>query len=196
MNAKSSKTEENDRYHFCNTRTLPTSCDLSKKNLLSEWVMVTHLLVLAFLVRFYAALHTGIEVDEPIYRDAAAMVLAHIQALPDSLINNPMKQDTSTIALLYGYPSIRPAYLHPTIPFLYHPPFYLWLLAEWFKLWEAPATLLDASPVYSLHSFYFYHSIFSSKIFLTRKSLFLPSFLLDTIPGLFLPIRQFTWRTL
>ena len=134
MNAKSSKTEENDRYHFCNTRTLPTSCDLSK-NSLSEWVMVTHLLVLAFLVRFYAALHTGIEVDEPIYRDAAAMVLAHIQALPDSLINNPMKQDTSTIALLYGYPSIRPAYLHPTIPFLYHPPFYLWLLAEWFKLW-------------------------------------------------------------
>ncbi len=97
--------------------------------------MVALLLGLAVLLRFYAALHTGVEVDEPIYRDAAATVLAHIQALPGSLIDKPTQQNLTAMALLFGYPSIRPAYLHPAIPFLYHPPFYLWFLAGWFSLW-------------------------------------------------------------
>jgi len=76
-----------------------------------EWVIVGLILAVVLAARLYAAFHTGLEVDEPIYRDAAALVLQ------------------------YGYPAIRPAYLHTTIPFLYHPPFYLYLLAGWFKLW-------------------------------------------------------------
>ena len=78
-----------------------------------EWGIVGLLLAIALLVRLYAAFHTGLEVDEPIYHNAAVL------------------------ALRYGYPSIRPAYHHPVIPFLYHPPFYLFLLMNWFKLWES-----------------------------------------------------------
>ncbi len=80
---------------------------------IQEWVIVGLFLAIALLVRLYAAFHTGLEVDEPIYRNAAAL------------------------ALRYGYPSLRPAYHHPVIPFLYHPPFYLFLLMGWFKLWES-----------------------------------------------------------
>lgn len=112
-----------------------------KKVSLSEWGMVALLLGLAFLLRFYAALHTGVEVDEPIYRDAAATALAHIQALPGSLRDTPIQRSSTAMALLFGYPSIRPAYLHPTIPFLYHPPFYLWFLAGWFWLWNSTSYL-------------------------------------------------------
>ncbi len=80
---------------------------------IQEWVIVGLFLAIALLVRLYAAFHTGLEVDEPIYHNAAAL------------------------ALRYGYPSLRPAYHHPVIPFLYHPPFYLFLLMGWFKLWES-----------------------------------------------------------
>ena len=80
---------------------------------IQEWGIVGLLLAIALLVRLYAAFHTGLEVDEPIYHNAAVL------------------------ALRYGYPSIRPAYHHPVIPFLYHPPFYLFLLMNWFKLWES-----------------------------------------------------------
>src|SRR6266700_1129907 len=71
---------------------------------IQEWVIVGLFLAIALLVRLYAAFHTGLEVDVPIYHNAAAL------------------------ALRYGYPSLRPAYHYPVIPFLYHPPFYLFLL--------------------------------------------------------------------
>ncbi len=77
-----------------------------------EWLAVGFLLVIAFLARWYAALHAGLEVDEPIYHNAAVQLLQ------------------------YGVPSIRPAYQHPIIPFLYHPPFFFFLLAGWFRLWN------------------------------------------------------------
>jgi 4-amino-4-deoxy-L-arabinose transferase-like glycosyltransferase len=82
-----------------------------RHSLVREGMMVGFLLAVALLVRLYTAWHAGVEVDEPIYRDAAALTLQ------------------------YGYPTIRSAYLHPMIPFLYHPPFFLFLLAGWFKLW-------------------------------------------------------------
>jgi 4-amino-4-deoxy-L-arabinose transferase-like glycosyltransferase len=78
---------------------------------LGEGIIVAFFLALAFVVRYFAALHAGLEVDEPIYRDAAESLLK------------------------LGYPAIRPAYLHQTIPFLYHPPFYFYVLAGWFYLW-------------------------------------------------------------
>jgi 4-amino-4-deoxy-L-arabinose transferase-like glycosyltransferase len=81
------------------------------RSLLWEGLIVAFFLALAFVVRYFAALYAGLEVDEPIYRDAAEFLLK------------------------LGYPSIRPAYLHPTIPFLYHPPFYFYVLASWFYLW-------------------------------------------------------------
>lgn len=76
-----------------------------------ELLSVGLLLLVAFLARWYAALHTGLEVDEPIYHDAAQGLLQ------------------------YGFPTIRPAYNHPITPFLYHPPFFFFLLAGWFRLW-------------------------------------------------------------
>src|SRR5579859_7189010 len=75
------------------------------------------ILCAAFVLRFYAALHTGIEVDEPIYRYAAAY------------------------AAQYGFPASRPAVGQPTIPFLYHPPFSLWLFALWFRIWGSTSFL-------------------------------------------------------
>ncbi len=89
----------------------PALSSQKQHSAIQEWVIVGLFLALALLVRLYAAFHTGLEVDEPIYRNAAAL------------------------ALRYGYPSLRPAYHHPVIPFLYHPPFFLFLLADWFKLW-------------------------------------------------------------
>jgi hypothetical protein len=77
-----------------------------------EKIIVGLLLIVGFLVRWFAALHTGLEVDEPIYHNAAVLLLH------------------------YGVPVIRPAYLHPLIPFLYHPPFFFYLLAGWFALWH------------------------------------------------------------
>lgn len=85
---------------------------LKPQRVKQERVIVGLLLVAAFLVRWYAALHTGLEVDEPIYHNAAAQLLQ------------------------YGVPVIRPAYLHPLMPFLYHPPFFFYLLAGWFRLWS------------------------------------------------------------
>jgi 4-amino-4-deoxy-L-arabinose transferase-like glycosyltransferase len=80
-------------------------------SIMQEWGIVGLLLLIAILVRVFAAFHAGLEVDEPIYRNAAAL------------------------ALQYGFPTIRPAYLHPVTPFLYHPPFFLYFLAGWFELW-------------------------------------------------------------
>ena len=76
-----------------------------------EWLAVGCLLAIAFLTRWYAAMHAGLEVDEPIYHNAAIQLLR------------------------YGFPTIRPAYQHPITPFLYHPPFFFFLLAGWFRLW-------------------------------------------------------------
>src|SRR5437016_4075519 len=76
-----------------------------------ESMIVGFFLIVAFLVRFYAALHTGLEVDEPIYRNAAASLLQ------------------------YGSPGIRPTFLHQFVPFLYHTPFFFYELAGWFYLW-------------------------------------------------------------
>src|SRR5260221_6364267 len=95
----------------------PALSSQKQHSAIQEWVIVGLFLALALLVRLYAAFHTGLEVDEPIYRNAAAL------------------------ALRYGYPSLRPAYHHPVIPFLYHPPFFLFLLADWFKLWGSTSYL-------------------------------------------------------
>ncbi len=95
----------------------PALSSQKQHSAIQEWVIVGLFLALALLVRLYAAFRAGLEVDEPIYRNAAAL------------------------ALRYGYPTIRPAYLHPVIPFLYHPPFFLFLLADWFKLWGSTSYL-------------------------------------------------------
>jgi hypothetical protein len=87
-------------------------------NVLSgERFIVGFLLVFAFLSRWYAALHTGLEVDEPIYHNAAELLL------------------------IYGVPVLRPAYLHPLTPFLYHPPFFFYILAGWYYLWHSTSYL-------------------------------------------------------
>lgn len=86
-------------------------------NIIQEWGIVGLLLLIALLVRLFAAFHAGLEVDEPIYRNAAVLTLQ------------------------YGYPTIRPAYLHPFTPFLYHPPFFLFFLAGWFQLWGSTSYL-------------------------------------------------------
>jgi 4-amino-4-deoxy-L-arabinose transferase-like glycosyltransferase len=83
-----------------------------RARLRTEWLTVGLLLVIAFLARWYAALHAGLEVDEPIYHNAAVQLLQ------------------------YGIPSIRPAYQHPLTPFLYHPPFFFFLLAGWFSIFN------------------------------------------------------------
>lgn len=75
------------------------------------------LLAIAWAARYFAALHAGIEVDEPIYRSAAAY------------------------AAQYGFPALRAAYHRQTIPFLYHPPFFLLILAQWFRLWHSTSFL-------------------------------------------------------
>ena len=82
-----------------------------------EMSLVIAAIVLAFGLRLFAGLHAGLEVDEPIYRYAAAYA-AH-----------------------YGFPAVRAVVNQPTIPFLYHPPFFLWLLAGWFKLWGSTSYL-------------------------------------------------------
>ncbi|MBV9020863.1 MAG: glycosyltransferase family 39 protein [Chloroflexi bacterium] len=78
---------------------------------LREIGIVAVFLLMALCLRVFAAFHTSIEVDEPIYRYAAAYTAR------------------------YGFPSVRAAYQQQTIPFLYHPPFFMFLLAEWFKIW-------------------------------------------------------------
>jgi len=93
------------------TLPLPASSPPKQRRIVQESIIVGFFLAMVFLIRSYAAMHTGLEVDEPIYRDAAISVLQH------------------------GYPAIRPAYQHPYIPFLYHPPFYFYMLAGWFYLW-------------------------------------------------------------
>ncbi len=82
-----------------------------------ETGLIGLLLVVAWVVRYVAAIHTGIEVDEPVYRFAAAH------------------------AAQYGYPALRAAWHQHMIPFLYHPPFYLLLLAQWFRLWHSTTIL-------------------------------------------------------
>jgi hypothetical protein len=82
-----------------------------------EWGMIGLLLAIALLDRLYAAFHTGLEVDEPIYRYAAAY------------------------AMQYGFPAVRPAASRQIIPFLYHPPFFLWFLGLWFKAWGSDSYL-------------------------------------------------------
>jgi 4-amino-4-deoxy-L-arabinose transferase-like glycosyltransferase len=89
----------------------PSKHPSGMSNGMKEWSIVGFFLLIMLVIRLYAALHAGLEVDEPIYRDAALLTFQ------------------------YGYPALRPAYLHPVIPFLYHPPFFLFFLAEWFKLW-------------------------------------------------------------
>lgn len=73
--------------------------------------MVT-MLAAAFALRLFAAFLAGTEVDEPIYQYTAAYTQQH------------------------GYPSIRAAYGQPTVPFLYHPPFFSFLLAGWYDLFD------------------------------------------------------------
>jgi hypothetical protein len=79
--------------------------------------IIALLLAFAWGVRYLTALHTGIEVDEPIYRYAAAY------------------------AAQYGFPAVRAPAKEQMIPFLYHPPFFLLLLAQWFKLWHSDSFL-------------------------------------------------------
>src|SRR5438094_487886 len=83
-----------------------------------EIVTIVLLLTLASLARLFAAVLTGIEVDEPVYRFAAMQ------------------------AGQYGFPSLRPAYKQEAIPFLYHPPFFLWLLGQWFAFWQSSSFLV------------------------------------------------------
>lgn len=79
---------------------------------LQEGIIVGLFLAVALGARLYAAFHTGLEVDEPIYRYAAAY------------------------AAQYGFPAVRAEANRQIIPFLYHPPFFLWLLDLWFKVWN------------------------------------------------------------
>jgi hypothetical protein len=79
--------------------------------------IIGSLLAIAWGVRYLAALYAGIEVDEPIYRSAAAY------------------------AAQYGFPALRAEYHQQTIPFLYHPPFFLLILAQWFRLWHSTSFL-------------------------------------------------------
>src|SRR5579872_4055749 len=69
------------------------------------------------LLRLLAASHSDTLVDEPIYRYAAAFTLGH------------------------GYPAIRPPAGQHVQAFLYHPPFYFYLLAGWFWLWHSTSML-------------------------------------------------------
>lgn len=82
-------------------------------DVLKECIIVGLFLAVAIGARLYAAFHTGLEVDEPIYRYAAAY------------------------AAQYGFPAVRAEANREIIPFLYHPPFFLWLLDLWFKLWNS-----------------------------------------------------------
>ncbi|BCL82296.1 hypothetical protein ccbrp13_47610 [Ktedonobacteria bacterium brp13] len=84
---------------------------------LVEAALILLLTTLSTCLRVIAAFHTGTEVDEPIYRFAAAYYLHH------------------------GFPAVRPALSEPVIPFLYHPPFALMLLGEWFRLWGSETLL-------------------------------------------------------
>ncbi len=90
---------------------------LSWKRYKLEAGLIALLLAFAWGVRYLAAVHTGIEVDEPIYRYAAAY------------------------AAQYGFPAVRAPSNEQTIPFLYHPPFFLLLLAQWFRLWHSDSFL-------------------------------------------------------
>ncbi len=79
----------------------------------TECGLISLLLAAMWGIRYLASLYTGIEVDEPIYRFAAAY------------------------AAQYGFPAVRAAVGQPTIPFLYHPPFSLLILGEWFRIWHS-----------------------------------------------------------
>lgn len=82
------------------------------QHLRTEFGLVSLLLVIFCGIRYLAAIYTGIEVDEPIYRYAAVY------------------------AAQYGFPAVRAAAGQMTIPFLYHPPFFLLILGQWFKIWH------------------------------------------------------------
>lgn len=89
----------------------------SLDSLFIDAAIITFLTTLSIGLRVIAALHTGTEVDEPIYRFAAAYFLHH------------------------GIPAVRPELSEPVIPFLYHPPFALLLLGAWFRLWGSETLL-------------------------------------------------------
>ncbi len=88
-----------------------------KPSATQEWLIVSLFLIVALAARLYASFHAGLEVDEPIYRYAAAY------------------------AAQFGFPSVRAEATRQFLPFLYHPPFFLWLLALWFKLWGSGSYL-------------------------------------------------------
>lgn len=90
----------------------PSLIPRRRHDLLQEGIIVGLFLAVALGARLYAAFHTGLEVDEPIYRYAAAY------------------------AAQYGFPAVRAEANRQIIPFLYHPPFFLWLLDLWFKVWN------------------------------------------------------------
>ena len=78
-----------------------------------EITFVGIILVIFWGIRYLAALHAGIEVDEPIYRYASAYAAQH------------------------GFPAVRAEAGQRVVPFLYHPPFFMLLLAQWFRLWHS-----------------------------------------------------------
>jgi 4-amino-4-deoxy-L-arabinose transferase and related glycosyltransferases of PMT family len=86
--------------------------------LIIDAIIIVFLTTLSISLRVIAALHTGTEVDEPIYRFAAVYFLHH------------------------GFPAVRPELSEPVIPFLYHPPFALMLLGAWFRLWGCETLLI------------------------------------------------------
>ena len=68
-------------------------------------------LVVGILLRVIAAFHTGALVDEMTYQYLGAYTWKH------------------------GFPDIRPEFLQVAKPFLYHPPFFFFVLGGWFSLW-------------------------------------------------------------
>lgn len=80
------------------------------QDLLPEIALVATMLAAAFSLRLFAAFLAGVEVDEPIYQYTAAYTEQR------------------------GFPAIRATFGQPTVPFLYHPPFFSFLLAGWYHL--------------------------------------------------------------